>query len=193
MSYSSIKITKWGLKIDLQGIIFVAAITAIAFVINSMTVPIGPSLWIKFGGAVNGFVTVCHGPVWDMVSSMVSISYVGIVIHGDIGGILASGLGSLWTGVVAKYFHPLFWLVLATPIGGAIMFFVNITISGYPIALAAQIFLKVVLTATINLPVFCVLISIPGIYRYVPMQYDSYVTRWWLLKLEEEQHESDEA
>ena len=87
MSYSSIKITNWGFKIDLQGLIFVAAVTAVAFVINTMAIPIAPSLWVKFGGIVGQLVGYCHGPLWNGLSTMASVAYVGIVIHGDIGGI----------------------------------------------------------------------------------------------------------
>ncbi len=186
MSYSSIKITNWGFKIDMQGIIFVAAITAVAFVINTMAVPIAPSLWVKFGGIVGSFVGYCHGPFWNMLSTMASVAYVGIVIHGDIGGIFAAGASSFWGGIVDRWFHPAVGVFISTPVGGTIMFITNITISGYPVALAAQIFLKRVLQAGIMTPITLILIALPGIYRYVPMQFDSYVVRWWLLKLEEE-------
>ena len=72
------------------------------------------------------------------------------------------------------------------PVGGVVMFSANYWFSGYPLALAAQIFLKRVLSAAIMTPIFLVLMSIPGVYKYVTMQYDSWVVRWWLLKLEED-------
>jgi len=186
MSFSSIKITKWGWRIDLQGLIFVAAISAVAFVINTMTVPIAPSLWVKFGGIIGSLVGFCHGPLWSMLSTFFSILYVGIVINADIGGIFAGAAGGFIHGVVDKWFHPAIGVFITTPIGGTIMFFTNIYVSGYPVALAAQIFLKRVLQAGISTPITLILIAIPGIYRYVPMQFDSYVVRWWLLKLEED-------
>ena len=186
MSYSSIKITKWGVKNDLHGIIFVAAITAVGFVINTMAFPIAPSLWIKFGSIVTRFISVCHGPVWGALSTMASVAYVGIVIHGDVAGIFAAGLSTLWGSFIDKYFHPMIGLFFSTPVGGTFMFVSNFYFSGYPLALAAQIFLKRVLTGAVVTPIFMVLMSIPGVYKYVPMQYDSWVVRWWLLKLEEE-------
>ncbi|MHA2407408.1 MAG: hypothetical protein ACXACA_03440 [Candidatus Ranarchaeia archaeon] len=187
MSYMKIDVTSWGVKIDTQGIIFVAAVTAVAFVINTMAIPIAPSLWVKFGGVVGGFVAVCNGPVWNALSGMISVAYVGIVIHGDLGGILAAGCTHFVSGVSHKFFHPAIGGFVTLPINGMIMFSANLYISGYPVALAAQIFLKRIIQAGIMAPVFLILISIPGIYKYVPMYYDSFVVRWWLLKLEEEQ------
>ncbi len=183
----NIKVTSWGWKIDLQGLIFVAAVTALAFVINTMAVPVAPSLWVKFGGVVGGFVAVCNGPLWNALSGVVSVAYVGIVIHGDVGGIMAAGVTHFITSVSHRYFHPAVGVFPTVPINGLVMFVTNIVISGYPVALAAQIFLKRIFQAGIMTPVFILLISIPGIYRYVPMYYDSYVVRWWILKIEEEQ------
>ncbi|MHA1916864.1 MAG: hypothetical protein ACTSUV_00910 [Candidatus Ranarchaeia archaeon] len=187
MSYSSIKITKWGINIDLQGLIFVAAITALGFVINTMAFPIAPSLWVKFGGIVSNFVSVCNGPFWTAISFMASTAYIGIVVHGDIGGIIGVGIGALLGSTIDKYLPPLL-SVIPTAIGtGAIMFTTNITISGYPIALATQILLKGIVVKAINYTLFTALIAIPGIYKYIPMYYDSWVVRYWLLKIEEDQ------
>jgi hypothetical protein len=191
MGYSSVKITNWGIKIDLQGLIFVAAITALAFVINTMAVPIAPSLWIKFGSVVDRFITVCHGPLWATLSSVTAVSYVGIVIHGDIGGILAAGVWTGWDTIMNRWLHPLMAVLPSFPVGASFMFWTNIYISGYPVPLAAQIFMKALMSTGITVPIFTLLISIPGIYRYVPMQYDSFVVRWWLMKMDEEDKELD--
>ena len=186
MSYANVKITNWGIKIDLQGLIFVAAMTAFSFVINTMAVPVAPSLWIKFGSVVGRFVGVCNGPLWNWLSTTVSVAYVGLLIHGDIAGIFAGGIaGGLWGSVVDKYFHPLIAIFPWLP-SSLLVFATNVYITGYPVALGAQIFLKRILQAAIVGPVFTMLIAIPGIYKYMPLQYDSWVVRYWLLKMEED-------
>ncbi|MHA2060447.1 MAG: hypothetical protein ACW976_06695 [Candidatus Ranarchaeia archaeon] len=192
MSYANVKITTWGVKIDIQGLVFVAAMTALGFVINTMVIPIAPSLWLKFGSLVGRFVGVCNGPLWSMLSTMVSVAYVGIVIHGDLPGIFAAGIGGgLWGSIVDKYFHPMIGIFPSIP-GGFIMYYSNVFISGYPVALAAQVFLKRILSTAIIAPAFTVLIAIPGIWKYMPLEYDSWVVRWWLLKMDEEYAEESE-
>ena len=72
------------------------------------------------------------------------------------------------------------------------MYYSNVFISGYPVALAAQVFLKRILSTAIIAPAFTVLIAIPGIWKYMPLQYDSWGVRWWLLKMDEEFAEDSE-
>ncbi|MHA2059880.1 MAG: hypothetical protein ACW976_03790 [Candidatus Ranarchaeia archaeon] len=187
MSYSHIKITSWGVKIDLQGIIFVAAITALSFVINTMAIPVAPSLWMKFGSSVGGFVGVCCGPMWNALSTMASVAYVGIVIHGDVFGVFVAGLTGFTVSVIDKWIPPLANAVFSSPLTGMASLGQQIFLTGTPIPLAVQIFLKRIANAVISMIVFTVLYSMPGIYRYVPMYYDSWVARYWLMKLEEEE------
>jgi hypothetical protein len=67
----------------------------------------------------------------------------------------------------------------------------QIFITGNPVPLAVQIFLKRIANAIISTIVFTILYSMPGIYRYVPMYYDSWVARYWLMKLEDEEAKED--
>ncbi|MHA1917469.1 MAG: hypothetical protein ACTSUV_04055 [Candidatus Ranarchaeia archaeon] len=187
MGFTNIKITKWGLKIDLQGIIFVAAITALAFVINTMAVPVAPSIWMKFGSSVGMFVSVCCGPIWSSLSTVASVAYVGIVIHGDIFGIFVAAFSGFFQSVIDKFVPPLANAVISSPLTGLISIWQQVFITGNPLPLAVQIFLKRIANAIISTIVFTILYSMPGIYKFVPMYYDSWVARYWLMKLETEE------
>ena len=189
MSYANIKITNWGIKIDLQGLIFVAAVTALNFVINTMVIPVAPSIWMKFGGSVGNFVSTCTGPLWATISTMVSVAYVGLLIHGDVAGIFVAGFTGFAIAFFDKWVPPLVNVGLSSPLTGVVSILQQVFITGSPVALAVQIFMKRIATGVVNSLVFTLLYSMPGIYRYVPMYYDSWVVRYWLLKIEEEEAE----
>ena len=187
MSYANIKITNWGIKIDLQGLIFVAAVTALNFVINTMVIPVAPSIWMKFGGSVGNFVSTCCGPLWASISTMVSVAYVGLLIHGDVAGIFVAGFTGFAIAFFDKWVPPLVNVGLSSPLTGVVSIWQQVFITGSPLALAVQIFMKRIATGVVNSLVFTLLYSMPGIYKYVPMYYDSWVVRYWLLKIEEEE------
>ena len=158
---------------------------------KSMAIPVAASLWMKFGSSVGAFVSSCCGPVWASLSTMASIAYIGIVVNADVFGILVGGFSGFFQSIVDKFVPPLLNCMISTPITGMVSIWQQIYLTGSPVPLAIQIFLKRIANAVISTAVFTVLYSMPGIYNYVPMYYDSWVVRFWLLKIEEEEHESD--
>jgi hypothetical protein len=178
-----VKITPWGVKIDLQGLIVVAAITAVAFVINTMAIPIAPSLWMRYGGVVSRLISVCFGPLWYTLTLILPVIYRNLIIGGFTPFVSVVIIG-VWGSVLDKYFPPLLAVFPHLPIL-SVSYFENLILLGYPQVLALQVLLKGILNTAITTLLFTLVIAIPHIYKILPLRYDSWVARYWLLKMDE--------
>jgi hypothetical protein len=108
----------------------------------------------------------------------------GIVILGDIYPFALFGIIGVWVSILDKYFPPLLAVFPHLPIL-SLSYFHQVYITGTPLALALQIFLKSITNTLITTLLFTLLIAIPYLYEILPLRYDSWVARYWLLKLED--------
>ena len=110
--------------------------------------------------------------------------YLGIIVYGIPENLTFVGIVGAWVSVMDKYFPPLLGVYPTLP-SLSLFYFNHLYFYGYPPALALQIFLKNILSALINTLLFTLVIAIPYLYEAYPLQYDSWVVRYWLLKMEE--------
>jgi hypothetical protein len=184
---TNVKISKWGVQIDMQLLIVFAVLSFLGWIVNTVAVPVAPSLWMKFGGVVIRFISVCGGPMWYALAQISSIMtlYVGISPPGLLPDLLLAVIPSaVWTSLLDKYLPPLLGVYPALP-SLSISYFTQVLISGYPPALAFQIFLKSIANTLIITLLFTLLIAFPYIHEILPLRYDSWVARYWLLRLED--------
>ncbi|MHA2408502.1 MAG: hypothetical protein ACXACA_09075 [Candidatus Ranarchaeia archaeon] len=184
MSKTNVKISPWGVWFDLRGLMFFVIFIVLSGIMNIFAIPIGPGFLMGLGSVIYRLISVCFGPLWYTLTLFLPIVYVAIFIHGDLIGVLLAVTMGLWISLLDKYFPPLLALFpsLLTPF---LSFFFNTFISGYPQNLGLQILLVTITKETITALLFTLVIAIPNIYKFLPLRYDSWVARYWILKMEQ--------
>jgi hypothetical protein len=184
MGFDRVKISSWGLQIDVPVLIAFAALTFVGWNINSMAIPVAPSLWMKFGGVVLRFVSVCGGPMWYALALFFPGPFGGIVnpiyFPDLIFAVIPSGI---LVSIFDKYVPPLLGVYPSLP-GLLLSYFIHFYYAGYPLVLALQLLLKNIANTLIITLFFTLLIALPYINEILPLRYDSWVARYWLIKME---------
>jgi hypothetical protein len=169
---------KWGLNVDIFALIALAALTALAFIINaSFPLPLPFGLTWTFGGVFVQLADGLLGPVWGAVSAGVAIAPNAILLWGAPDVILGAALDHFFVSLLNKKLP----LPIAAPLALVIMFpywmVVRLTINGYPMLFALQIHVKAIVQFIINGLIATIILGIPGLGKYFPVRYISHSSK----------------
>jgi hypothetical protein len=169
--------TKWGLNVDIFALVALAALTALAFIINaSFPLPLPFGLTWTFGGAFVQIADVLLGPLWGGICAGVAIAPNALLLWGAPDVILGAFLDHFFVSLLNKRLP----LVIAAPLALVIMFpywmIVRLTINGYPILFALQIHVKAIIQFIVNALIATLILGVPGFGKYFPVRYESHAS-----------------
>ena len=170
--------TKWGLNIDIAGLVALAAISAIAYLLNaSFPIQVGPGLTWTFGGIFIQLADALLGPVWGGIAAAIAISPNALLLWGApeviAGAFIDHAIVSLLNKKLPLVIAAPLALVVTFPMWMAIRLFWN----GYPMLFALQIHVKSIIQFLFNGLIATVILGIPGVGKYFPITYDSLSTK----------------
>ncbi|MHA2407435.1 MAG: hypothetical protein ACXACA_03580 [Candidatus Ranarchaeia archaeon] len=177
-------LTTWGLNIDIYGLIVMAAMMALAFVINSFTIFVGPGLTWSFGGFLTQMIAVMLGPIWAGLAAAIGITYHGLILWGAPDVIPGAFVDLFVFALLHKKVPLPLCGMLTMLITWPMWWWMRTYIDGYPLLFAAQISVKAALQFTFSGIVAQIVFSLPRVNQYLPFIYDCRLARTLVAKMD---------
>ena len=169
-----------GIKTNAKGLILVAALTALAYVINIFGVPIGPNVTWQFGDIAIVLVAALMGPLWAGIASVGAWFYVVVILWGSPSNLAVGFIHQVIMALLCKKVRP----ELSIPLSSIIMlpaYWINgVYIVGLPWIMNVQIAIKSPINAVVSGFILMLILRVPAVMQalaqYAPRSYKSQFT-----------------